>query len=98
MPCSRSPEGQEFLRRASAAATGPSLGFTCSARVQGPSSLHLPYPHPSFSPSCPPQVVVQALRHETALNKSFDIVAKEEGEGQPTWEWESLFDETSAGL
>ena len=41
---------------------------------------------------------MQALLHETALNKSFDIVAKEEGEGQPTWEWESLFDETSAGL
>ena len=55
-----------------------------------------PTPHPHPNP--PAQVVVQALLHETALNKSFDIVAKEEGEGQPTWEWESLFDETSAGL
>lgn len=39
------------------------------------------------------QVVVQALRHEAALNKSFDLVAKDEGQGQPTWEWDVFFEQ-----
>ncbi len=44
------------------------------------------------------QVVVQALLHEAALNKSFDIVSKEEGQGQATWEFDVLFDQTTTGL
>ena len=44
------------------------------------------------------QSVVQALLHEEALNKSFDVVARPEGEGQPTSRWDSFFDAASAGL
>jgi hypothetical protein len=45
-----------------------------------------------------PQVVVQALLLPDALNKSFDLVSMPEGEGEPTWDWTVLFDQTTAGL
>ncbi|GAB4821230.1 hypothetical protein N2152v2_008276 [Parachlorella kessleri] len=44
------------------------------------------------------EVVVQTLLEEAALNKSFDIVADEEGQGKPTTEWEILFEQATPGL
>ena len=44
------------------------------------------------------QVVVQALLQDEALNKSFDVVARPEGEGQPTTRWDAFFDAATAGL
>lgn len=46
----------------------------------------------------PPQVVVQALVYPEALNKSFDLVAQPEGQGEPTQQWDVLFDQTTSGL
>ena len=44
------------------------------------------------------QIVVQALLQDEALNKSFDVVARPEGEGQPTTRWDAFFDAATAGL
>lgn len=44
------------------------------------------------------QIVVQALLHDEALNKSFDVVARPEGEGQPTSRWDAFFNAATAGL
>ena len=65
---------------------------------------HRSSPHqPACLPACPdplriPQVVFQALLAPGALNKSFDLVSKPEGEGQPTSDWAALFAQTTAGL
>lgn len=44
------------------------------------------------------EIVVQALLQDEALNKSFDVVARPEGEGQPTTRWDAFFDAATAGL
>ena len=44
------------------------------------------------------QIVVQALLADEALNKSFDVVSRPEGEGEPTHSWEAFFDQATAGL
>lgn len=44
------------------------------------------------------QIVVQALLHDEALNKSFDVVARPDGEGQPTSRWDAFFNAATAGL
>ncbi|KAL4425711.1 hypothetical protein ABPG75_009727 [Micractinium tetrahymenae] len=44
------------------------------------------------------EVAVQALLHPEAVNKSFDLVARPKGEGEPTKSWDVLFDQTTAGL
>ena len=49
------------------------------------------------SPFCV-QIVVQALLHDEALNKSFDVVSRPEGEGEPTSRWDAFFDAATAGL
>lgn len=46
----------------------------------------------------PPSCRLQAMRCEEALNRSFDLVARGEGEGEPTTSWEVLFDQTTAGF
>lgn len=45
-----------------------------------------------------PQVVLQALLCPEAVNKSFDLVARPEGKGEPMSSWDVLFDQTTAGL
>ncbi|PSC75336.1 Nucleoside-diphosphate-sugar epimerase [Micractinium conductrix] len=44
------------------------------------------------------EAVVQALLLPDALNKSFDLVSRPEGEGEPTRDFAALFDQTTAGL
>ena len=70
---------------------GGACTATCSAA----------HPYRGLLPPPPlllPQVVVQALLLPDALNKSFDLVSMPEGEGEPTWDWTVLFDQTTAGL
>lgn len=42
--------------------------------------------------------MVQALLHDEALNKSFDVVSQPEGEGQPTSRCDAFFGAATAGL
>ena len=44
------------------------------------------------------QVVVQALVHNEALSKGFDLTSKPEGEGAATTDFAALFQQTQAGL
>ena len=44
------------------------------------------------------QVVVQALLNANAVNKGFDLVSKDEGDGSPTTDFAALFEQTQPGL
>jgi uncharacterized protein YbjT (DUF2867 family) len=44
------------------------------------------------------EVVVQALRHRTARNKAFDLIARPEGQGEVTQDFAALFAQTKGGL
>lgn len=82
---------------------GAGRGWTDDARLVrcsrgealGAGVWHRP-PAAACLPAC--RLAPQAMRCEEALNKSFDLVARGEGEGEPTTHWEALFDATTAGF
>ena len=45
-----------------------------------------------------PQVVVQSLLLDDALNKGFDLASNDEGEGTVTQDFTALFKQTKSGL
>ena len=44
------------------------------------------------------QVVVQALGNQWALNKCFDLISDDEGQGQPTMDFDELFGQAEASF
>lgn len=44
------------------------------------------------------EVVIQALLNDSAKNKAFDLASKDEGEGEPTKDFASLFSATTGGM